>query len=82
MPNYNKSPFAALPQKLILGFSLAYLFGSWNGSTSPTKMQVSNVAITTNVATLTVQIVDGNIPGCRRADSRFRAFRIIPVPST
>jgi hypothetical protein len=61
MPSYNKSPFAAQPQKLIPG-QPAYVFGSWNSDIPPTKGVVNNVALTTNVATVTVLINEGNIP--------------------
>ena len=39
-----------------------YLFGSYNYKQSNTKMLVSNVALTSNVATLTVKIVEGEVP--------------------
>lgn len=61
MPSYNTSPFAAIPQKLIPG-QPAYLFGSWPSDVAPTRLHVSNVALVTNVATLTVQVTAGNIP--------------------
>lgn len=60
-PAYNASPFAAPPAKLIPGIP-SYLFGSWASDVAPTKMQVSNVALTSNVATLTVTVNEGNIP--------------------
>lgn len=61
MPSYNASPFAAIPQKMEPGRP-SYLFGSWNRLVSPTKLHVSKVAITSNVATLTVVINEGNVP--------------------
>ena len=61
MPNYNASPFAAIPQKLIPGRP-AYLFGSFNDTVSPTKGVVNNVALASNVATVTVVINEGNVP--------------------
>jgi hypothetical protein len=61
MPTFNKSPFAAIPQKLIPG-QVAYLYGSWPQDTSPTKGLVNQVALSTNVATVTVVINEGNVP--------------------
>jgi hypothetical protein len=61
MPSYNSSPFAAIPQKLIPG-QPAYLYGSWAQDTAPTKGVISNVALTSNVATVTVVINEGNVP--------------------
>lgn len=40
----------------------SYSFGSFNADTPATKMLVTSVAIATNVATLGVKIVAGNIP--------------------
>ena len=39
-----------------------YLFGSYNYKQANTTMLVSNVALTSNVATLTVQIIGGEVP--------------------
>jgi hypothetical protein len=39
-----------------------YLFGTFNWDVSPSKMAVSNVALTSNVATLTVQLYEGPVP--------------------
>lgn len=39
-----------------------YLFGSYNSHQSNTRMRVTNSALTSNVATLTVQITEGEIP--------------------
>lgn len=61
MPSYNKSPFAPPPQKLVPG-QTAYLFGSWPDTVSPTKMQVTSVAVASDVCTLGVTVVEGNIP--------------------
>lgn len=61
MPSYSASPFAALPQKLIPG-QPAYLFGSWPQDIAPTKGVVNRVALTSNVATVTVVINRGNVP--------------------
>lgn len=40
----------------------AYLFGSYNYKQDNTRMYVTNVALTTNVATINVQITVGEIP--------------------
>jgi len=61
MPAYNASPFAAAPEKLTPG-KPAYVLGSWNNQTSPTKFLINKVALTSNVATITGVIVDGNVP--------------------
>lgn len=60
MPNYPTNPLAAIP--LALPGIPVYAFGSFNDRVSPSKMGISNVALTTNVATLTVQVYEGNIP--------------------
>ena len=60
MPAYNGNPGAT--HNLLQSGVPAYCFGSFNDRVSPTRMTVSNVALTTNVATLTVQVIDGNIP--------------------
>ena len=39
-----------------------YLFGTFNWDVSPSKMAVSNVALTSNVATITVAVIEGPIP--------------------
>lgn len=61
MPSFSSSPFAALPQKLIPG-QPAFLFGSWPSDVAPTKGNINKVAITSNVATVTVVINEGNVP--------------------
>jgi hypothetical protein len=61
MPNYNNSPFAPLPQVALPGIPV-FAFGSFNDRAAPTKMGISQVALTANVATLTVQLYEGNIP--------------------
>jgi hypothetical protein len=60
MPTYVNSAFnvAQVAQKGVPVF----LFGSYNYKQGNTKMLVSNVALATNVATLTVQIVGGEVP--------------------
>lgn len=62
MPAYDNSPFRPVPKLLIPGQN-TYLFGSWPGSTvAPTRFIITNVAITSNVATITGTVVEGNIP--------------------
>jgi hypothetical protein len=60
MPAYSLNPLQRI--KLALPGLPVYLFGSLAQTTAPTRMTVSNVALTSNVATLTVQIIEGNIP--------------------
>lgn len=60
MPAYINSPFS-VPQLVQKGVP-CYLFGSYNFHQGLTLMYVSNVALTTNVATLTVQIYGGEVP--------------------
>ena len=62
MPPYNSSPGTNTPVKLLLFGQTAYAFGSFNASLPSTKMSVSNVALTSNVATITVTIYQGQIP--------------------
>lgn len=61
MPAYSSSPFAPTPILALPG-NPAYVFGSFNDRVAPSKLQVTNVALTANVATLTVQLLEGNIP--------------------
>ena len=60
MPAFSASPNFKGP--LLLPGTPLYLWGSYNDKVSPTSMQISNVALTSNVATLTVQVYSGNIP--------------------
>ena len=60
MPAYVSGPFN--PPLLVQKGVAAYLFGSLNTRQDNTYMLVSQVAIATNVATLTVQITRGEIP--------------------
>lgn len=39
-----------------------YLLGSFSYTTAPTRMNITNVALTSNVATLTVKVIEGNLP--------------------
>jgi hypothetical protein len=60
MPSYVNNPFVP-PQFVQQGVN-CYLFGSYNDKQANTKMWVTNVALTSNVATITVQIIEGEIP--------------------
>ena len=62
MPLYTQNVgFNAPPQVAVSG-QPAYFFGSMPWDTQDTIMQVTNVALTSNVATLTVTVLAGNIP--------------------
>ena len=60
MPPYVNSGFQQV-QLLVKGIA-TYLFGSLNKHQGDTVMLVNNVALASNVATLTVQITAGEIP--------------------
>lgn len=60
MPNYVDSP--NIPAVFVQEGVSAYLFGSYNYKQGPTVMYVTNSALTTNVATLSVQITAGEVP--------------------
>ena len=62
MPAYITNPLDGVPPMLLPGVP-GYSLGSFNADTPDAKMLVSKVAINgSNVATLTVQLVEGNIP--------------------
>lgn len=60
MTLYSSSPFA--PVTLLQPGKPEYVWGSFNDRVPNTRLQVSNVALTTNVATLTVLVLEGPIP--------------------
>ena len=60
MPFYVNSPNN--PAQLALDGVPCYLFGTFNYHRSDTRMQVVYVALNANVATLTVQVLGGEIP--------------------
>ena len=73
MPAYDKTPGARVIA-LVAGFP-SYFFGSWGTSnisgttvkglgliTAPTKFLINNVQLTTNVATITGAVIEGEIP--------------------
>jgi hypothetical protein len=61
MPTMNVSAFAPLPEVVLPG-KPAYLYGSFATDTQDTLLQVTNVALTSNVATVSVYVRAGNIP--------------------
>lgn len=61
MPAFSQSPFGPAPALLVPGTS-GYSFGTFSDQTPTTKMFVTNVAIASNVVTLTVQIWEGPVP--------------------
>jgi hypothetical protein len=61
MSFYTNSPFKPTPRLIIEG-TPEYLFGKWNSNVAPTQGNIiSNSAVTTT-ATVTFQILSGNIP--------------------
>lgn len=61
MPAYSNSAFAPLPEVAIPA-KPAYFWGSLPVTTQDTLGRVTNVALTSNVATVTITIYQGNIP--------------------
>lgn len=61
MPAYNNSPFQP-PVIALQPGKTEFSWGGFDALSSPTKMLVSNVALTSNVATLTVQMTAGPVP--------------------
>jgi len=62
IPSYITNPLDGIPPLLLPGIP-GYSLGSFNADTPDTKMLVTSVAINgSNVATLGVQITEGNIP--------------------
>jgi hypothetical protein len=60
MPSFVNSPFVR-PQLAMKGVP-AYLFGSFDPRIGNTNLYLTNSALTTNVATLTVQLLNGPLP--------------------
>ena len=60
MPTYLNSPFQKT--RALQDGVPEYLYGSYASDVALTRLLVSEVALTSNVATLTVQVVEGNIP--------------------
>lgn len=61
MPAYTKTPFGPPPIALQIGI-VDYLWGSLNQDVATTRMLVTNVSLSSNVATVTVTVVEGNTP--------------------
>lgn len=59
-PAYSNNPLTAIA--LALPGIPVYVWGSLSDRISPTRMTISNVALTSNVVTLTVQVIEGNVP--------------------
>jgi len=61
MPAYVSTPFGPKPETLQPG-TPGYSFGSFNANAPTTKMFVSKTGSSAGTATITVQVVEGNIP--------------------
>ena len=61
MPAYSNNPLQYKVTALTPG-QIGFSWGGFDDRVSPTRMYVTNVALTTNVATLSVQIVEGPVP--------------------
>lgn len=62
MPPYITAPPQITPRRGFTGGLPAYSAGSFAFGQSPTKMYVTSVAVATNVVTLGVKLIEGNIP--------------------
>lgn len=60
MPAYTSSPFVGVGA--LTPGTPSFSWGGFNADVAPTRMLISNVALTSNVATLTVQITEGPVP--------------------
>ena len=58
---YNSSPFKPTPRLIVEG-TPEYLFGRWNSDVAPTVGNIINDSGTGTTATLTFQIISGNVP--------------------
>ena len=87
MPTMNLSGFAPLPVVALSGVP-TYFYGSLAIDTQDTLLQVTNVALTTNVATVSVYVRAGNIPvignliSIQGTQSASGAFNVSSVPLT
>jgi hypothetical protein len=61
MPYYDDSPFKT-PPKLLVAQWPTYLLGSFPADVAPTRFQIADVALASNVATVTGTVIEGNIP--------------------
>jgi hypothetical protein len=59
-PAYSSNPLQRI--KLALPGIPVYCWGSLSSTIAPSRMTINHVAISSNVATLTVQVIEGNIP--------------------
>jgi len=62
MPAYANNPFSPLNVQLLQKGVPAYLLGSFSQQVGNTNLYITNVALTSNVATVTVQLVTGPLP--------------------
>jgi hypothetical protein len=60
MPYLTDNPFQSI-QQLVPG-QPAYLFGTYNFDIAPARFLITNSALTSNVATITGQLIEGPIP--------------------
>jgi len=61
MPAYNVSPFGP-PPVLMVGGRTEWLYGNQSDIISPTQFTITQVAVASNVATITGTVTSGNIP--------------------
>lgn len=61
MPYYSTHSYRQPPKLLQAGLP-SYFFGSWLQETAPTRMWVNQVSLTSDVATVTGTIIEGNVP--------------------
>lgn len=62
MPSYFTQPASFQNRPLLIPGKRLFLFGSYNSDNSPTLGRITNVALTSNVATVTLQMTAGVIP--------------------
>ena len=85
MPPYNANPGVNTFPPLLQPGVTGYAFGSFDASAPTTLMQVSNVALSGNVATVTVALREGKIPAVgslltvRGTSTASGAFNVINV---
>src|SRR5271166_3895728 len=79
MPPYQIQPIVGSPAPMIQPGIPAYSFGSWKATKPVVRMAITKVAITSNVATLTVQILEGYIPAVGDLISVFATATSAPL---
>ena len=62
MPSYNANPGVNSPVKLLQPGVAAYCFGSYDSKFPTTLLEISSVALLSNVATIIVTLREGKIP--------------------